>query len=98
MHFDNFVSPCAPVPVLLVYLGIDVELGQEGLYITLVLDGKKASRKISKRVLIVHPENLEARKVFGTRHGFRVCTGVYNIRGYIGNDEYKKYCLRERVR
>ena len=36
-----------------------------------------------KSVLIVHPENLEAEKVFGVRHGFIVFMGAHYIRGYI---------------
>ena len=39
MNFDSFGSLCAHVPGLLVSLGIDVELGQEGLDIALILDG-----------------------------------------------------------
>ena len=38
MHFGSFGSICAPVPDLLVSLGIDVELLQEGLDIALILD------------------------------------------------------------
>ena len=54
MKFDNCGSLRAPVPVLLIYLGIDVELGQEGLDITLIHDGHKASLEgISKGQLIV---------------------------------------------
>ena len=41
MHFGSFGSLCAPVLGLIVSLGIDVELGQEGLDKTLVLDVKK---------------------------------------------------------
>ena len=32
--------------------------------------------KQSKSVLIVHLENLEDGKVFGARHGFKLCTGA----------------------
>ena len=46
MYFNNWGSLCAPVPVLLVSLGIDVELVQEDLYITLVLGGQKASLEV----------------------------------------------------
>ena len=46
MHFDNSGSLCAPVPGLIVYLGIYIELGQEGLDITLVLHGKKARLEV----------------------------------------------------
>ena len=38
MHFDSFVSLCAPVLGLLVPLGIDVKLVQEFLYIALIVD------------------------------------------------------------
>ena len=48
----------------------------------------------TKSVLIVRPENLEARKVFGARHGFRVCTGTRYIGGYIGDNESKHDWLR----
>ena len=43
MHFDNFGSLHAPFPSLMFSLGIDVELGQEVLDITLVLDVHKTS-------------------------------------------------------
>ena len=39
IHSDSFGNLCAPVPGLLVSLGIYVELGQEGLDIALILDG-----------------------------------------------------------
>ena len=39
VHFEIFGSLRAPVMGLLVSLDIDVELGQEGLDITLILDG-----------------------------------------------------------
>ena len=48
----------------------------------------------TKSVLIIHPENLEAGKVFGRCHGFRVCTGARYLRGYIGDDESKRDWLR----
>ena len=35
----------------------------------------------SKRVIIVRPDNLEAGKVFGARHGFKVCTGTRYLGG-----------------
>ena len=38
VHFDSFGSLCAPVLGLIVSLGIDVELVQEGLDVTLILD------------------------------------------------------------
>ena len=46
MHFDNFGSLCAPILVLIFSLGIYVELVQEGLDITLVLDSHKSSLEV----------------------------------------------------
>ena len=46
MHFDRFDRICDPVPVLLVSLDINVELGQEGLHVALILDGHQAGFKI----------------------------------------------------
>ena len=51
----------------------------------------------SKSVLIVHPENLKASRVFGERNGFKVCTVVHYLRGYIGDEKYNINCLRERT-
>ena len=48
-------------------------------------------------VLIVLPDNLEAVKVFGACHIFRVCTGTPYIGGYIGDNNYKDDWLRERT-
>ena len=42
MYFDSCGSLRDPVQRLLITLGIWVELGQEGLDITLVIDGNKA--------------------------------------------------------
>ena len=48
----------------------------------------------SKIVLIVHPENLEARILFDTHHVFKMCTGRRYIKSYIGDDESKRNWLR----
>ena len=40
----------------------------------------------TKSVLIVCTENIEAGKVFGKRHRFRVCTGTCYLGGNIGED------------
>ena len=41
--------------------------------------------ELSKSVLIVRPENIEAGKVFGAHHGFKVCMGARYLRGlYLG--------------
>ena len=48
-------------------------------------------------VLIVRPDNLEAEKMFGASHRFKVCTGVPYLGGYIGDNESKRDWLRERT-
>ena len=57
--------------------------------------GRGYHPKLTKSVLIVHPENLEEGKVFGARHVFRVCTGACYLGYYIGDDESKRDWLRE---
>ena len=51
--------------------------------------------EFTKIVLIVRLENLEAGKVFGARHAFRVFTGAHYLVGYIGDDDSKRDWLRE---
>ena len=51
----------------------------------------------NKSVLIAHPGNIEAGKVFGARHRFRVCTGACYLGGYIGDDESKRDWMRKRT-
>ena len=51
--------------------------------------------KLIKSVLIVRPENLQTVKVFGARHGFRVCTVACYLGGYIGDNESKQDWFRE---
>ena len=46
VKFDNFCILCAPALGLLVSLGIYVELGQEGLFIALILDSYTASLEV----------------------------------------------------
>ena len=46
MHFENCVSFRVPFLGLLVSMGIDVKLGQEGLDITLILDGQNTSIEV----------------------------------------------------
>ena len=53
MHFDNCGSLFAPLPGLLLSLGIDVELGREELEITLVPDGYKASLEVLSEVQLL---------------------------------------------
>ena len=49
----------------------------------------------TKSILIVHPDNLKSGELFGTHHGFAVCTGPHYIGGYIGDDESKGGCLKK---
>ena len=53
--------------------------------------------KLSKSVLIVHLENLEARKVFVARHRFKVCMNACYLGGYIGDEKSKSDWMRERT-
>ena len=53
--------------------------------------------KPSNIALIIHLVNLEAGKYFGTRHGFKVCTGACYLGVYIGDEESKSDWLRERT-
>ena len=51
----------------------------------------------TKSVLITRPVNLEVEKMFGERHGFRVCTGACYLEGNIGDNKSKQNLLRERT-
>ena len=54
MHFDNCGSLCAPVPDIIVSIGIYVEFLQEGLDIMLVVDCQKfRSEVLSEGHLLV---------------------------------------------
>ena len=44
----------------------------------------------TKSVLIVRPENLEAGKLLGARHKFKVCTCACYLGGYIRDDEPRR--------
>ena len=59
--------------------------------------GREYHPNLTKSVLIIRPDNLEAGKVFGARHGFRVCTGAHYLGGYIGDDKFKRDWLIERT-
>ena len=65
--------------------------------LTRQVPGRGYYPKPSKRVLIVRPDNIEAVKVFGARHGFRLCTGARYLGSYIRDDDYKQDWLRERT-
>ena len=51
--------------------------------------------ELFKCVPIMHTDNLEAVKLFGERHGFKVCTGTRYLEGYIVDKKSKLGCLRE---
>ena len=51
-----------------------------------------------KSVLIVHPENPEYRKSFGFPRGFKVCMGARYLGSFIGDDESKRDCLKNRIK
>ena len=59
--------------------------------------GRGYPPELTKSVLIVRLKNIEAGKVFGRRHGFRVCTGTHYIGCYIRDNDYKRDWLRERT-
>ena len=52
--------------------------------------------ELSESILIVHPENLEVRKAFGVRHGFKACMGLCYFGGSIGDNNSKRNWLLER--
>ena len=45
----------------------------------------------------MHQDNLKSGKLFGLRHGFKVCTGARYIGGFIGDNEFKSDWLEERT-
>ena len=49
----------------------------------------------TKIILIVHPENPKARKLFFVRCGFKVCTGARYLGGYIRDDKSKRSWLKD---
>ena len=55
-----------------------------------MVPGREYYPKPLKSVLFVHPDNLEAGKRFGLRHGFKVCTFAHYLSGFIGDDKYKR--------
>ena len=46
---------------------------------------------------IIRLENLKVVKLFGARHGFKVCTGTRYLGVYVWDDKSKRYWLRERT-
>ena len=52
----------------------------------------------SKSVMIVHLDNLKYGKRFGLSHGFKVCTGMQYLGGFIRNDNSKHDWLKLRTK
>ena len=48
----------------------------------------------TKIILIVHPYNIEAGKLFVARHVFKFFTGALYLGGYIGDDKSKREWLK----
>ena len=46
-----------------------------------------------KNIPNAHPNNIEAGKLFGLCHGFKVCTGACYLGGFIEGDKSKRDCL-----
>ena len=65
--------------------------------LTRQVPGRGYYYELSNSILIVHSENIDARKEFGARHEFKVCTGARYIGGYIGDGDSKRNWLRERT-
>ena len=51
----------------------------------------------TKRIMIVHPDNLRAGKMFGVHHGLRVCTNASYLGSYTGGDESKRKWLKDQT-
>ena len=77
------------------YLGTFVRIDNYFNSITRQGPGRGYDPKPSKIALTVHPDNLEAGKVLGTRYRFKVCTGAHYLGGYIGDDKSKSNWPRE---
>ena len=50
----------------------------------------------TKRIMIVHHDNLKAGKLFGVHHGFKVCTDASYL-GSSGDDESKREWLKDQT-
>ena len=48
----------------------------------------------TKSIIIVHPDNIEAAKIFFMNIGFTVLTGARFLAGYIGYDKPKRVWLK----
>ena len=58
-------------------------------FLTRQVTGHRYHTKLSKIKLVVHPDNIEARKMFYECHGFKVCTDECYLGGYMREDESK---------
>ena len=57
--------------------------------LTCQVPGRGYQPEPTNRVMIVCPDNIKDGKVFGRRHGFRMCTGARYLGDYIGDDGSK---------
>ena len=57
-------------------------------------DKKPEAEFTDKSVLIVHSKNIEARKLFWSRHGFKVWMGTRYFVSYISDGNSKHYWLK----
>ena len=51
----------------------------------------------TKIIIVVPNNNLEAGKLFGAHHGFKVFMGARYLGGYIGDDKHKCKWLKYRT-
>ena len=51
----------------------------------------------TKRVLVVHPDNIEDGILFCARHGFKIRPGACYLGGFIGDDASKQEWLIGRM-
>ena len=80
--------------------GVDAlgTLNTIGLYfnsVKIIVLGRGYSPEHPKKNLIMLPDNLTSRKEFGLCHEFNVCTGMYYLGGFIGNDKSKCDWLKD---
>ena len=59
--------------------------------------GREYYPEPSKSVLIVHPDNLEARELCCLHHGFKVCPGARYLDGYTGDEKSKHKWMKEHM-
>ena len=52
----------------------------------------------TKSILIMHMKNIDVGEPFVECHGFKVCTGVHYLSGYIGDEESKDDCTKKQMK